>query len=78
MEEVVFMSNLIVVDRDKITAIADAIREKTESDLSYTIDEMPDTIRAIEGGSGDGGDVYIGNLIIGNAKNALPIDIIEN
>ena len=73
------MSNLIVVDRDKITAIADAIREKTESDLSYTIDDMPDAIRKSgEGGAGGGGDVYIGNLIIGNAKNALPIDIIEN
>ena len=46
------MSNLIVVDRDKITAIADAIREKTESDLSYTIDEMPDVIKNISGGSG--------------------------
>ena len=76
------MSNLIVVDRDKITAIADAIREKTESDLSYTIDEMPDAIRIIKGGGASGdGTIFVPELVIGDdsVRNGISLEItVEN
>lgn len=69
------MSNLIVVDRDKITAIADAIREKTESDLSYTIDEMPDVIKNINGGSGDE-IIFVRNVEIGQGvTNGFEVEV---
>lgn len=59
------MSNLIIVDRDKITAIADVIREKTESDLFYTIDEMPKVIQNIV--SGGSSDIFLPDLVIGES-----------
>lgn len=75
------MSNLIVVDRDKITAIADAIREKTESDLSYTIDEMPDTIRNITtSGDSEAEVIIIQSLEIGEGITRgfeVPVEVQE-
>ena len=72
------MSNLIVVDRDKITAIADAIREKTESDLSYKLDEMPDAIMNIGGGGSGDGTIFIPELVLGDGsvRNGLVMNII--
>lgn len=43
------MAKVLVTDT-KLTAIGDAIREKTGSSDKMTLDEMPDKIRAIEGG----------------------------
>lgn len=37
---------------DKLTAIADAIREKTETTELLTLDEMPDAIAGISGAVG--------------------------
>lgn len=63
----------------KLERIGEAIRDVLGTNIDYKLDDMPDAIRkAGEGGTGGGGDVYIGNLTIGNAKNALLIDIIEN
>lgn len=39
-----------IVSSDKLEAIADAIREKTQKEDTMTLDEMPDEIRSISGG----------------------------
>ena len=42
-----------IVSSDKLEAIADAIREKTNKEDTMTLDEMPDEIRSISGGGGE-------------------------
>ena len=37
---------------DKLTAIADAIREKTDTTALLTLDQMPDAISGISGAEG--------------------------
>lgn len=41
----------LIVSQDKITAVADAIREKTSTTDTMTLDEMPGKISSISGGS---------------------------
>ena len=55
------MSNdRIMVTKGKIDRIGDAIREKTGSSDTYTLDEMPEAIRAIQtGGGGVGAQVTV-------------------
>ena len=40
----------LIVSQDKITAVADAIREKTSTTDTMTLDEMPGKISSISGG----------------------------
>ena len=42
---------------NKLSAIGDAIREKTGKSELLTLDAMPDEIRGIETGGGGGGDI---------------------
>ena len=58
---------------DKLTAIADAIREKTDTTAQLTLDQMPSAIAGIKGGGiavhsgtqdpisdlGEDGDIYL-------------------
>ena len=43
----------VIVSKEKLIAIADAIREKTDTTDTYELDDMPDLIRNTSGG-GDG------------------------
>lgn len=47
---------------NKLTAIGDAIRNKTGSTNLLTLDEMPTAIESIEGGGGGGADIDESNL----------------
>ena len=48
---------------NKLTAIGNAIRAKNGETALYTLDEMPQKIAAIEGGSGGSGSGVIGQLV---------------
>lgn len=57
------MADKVIVSRDKLVAVADAVREKTGNTESLTLDEMPGAIAGIDGGGeGDG-------LVIDFSKN---------
>lgn len=47
------MADKVIVSREKLVAVADAVREKTGGTESLTLDEMPGTIVGIETGGGD-------------------------
>lgn len=54
------MASKVIVTKNKLNAIGDAIREKTGKTSTYTLDEMPVKIRAISGnGSGSGATITI-------------------
>ena len=48
-----------IVSSDKLSAIADAIRDKTGKNGLLTLDQMPDEIESISGGGGDTPDCGI-------------------
>lgn len=45
----------VVVSRNKLEAVAAAIKEKTGEEGGCSLNEMPDKIRSISGGGGGGG-----------------------
>lgn len=47
----------VVVTKEKLTAVADALRDKTEATEAYSLDEMPEVIQGIE--TGGGADIEI-------------------
>lgn len=47
------LDDKVIVTKDKITTIADTIREEGGTSDLMTLDEMPDNIRAISGGGGN-------------------------
>lgn len=47
------MADKVIVSREKLVAVADAVREKTGGSESLTLDEMPGAIAGIESGGGD-------------------------
>jgi hypothetical protein len=42
----------VVVTKEKLVAIGDALRDKTETTEAYSLDEMPEVIQGIEAGGG--------------------------
>ena len=42
----------LVISKEKVVAVADAVREKTGTSDGYSLDAMPDAIRGIQGGGG--------------------------
>lgn len=64
---------------DKLTAIANAIREKTGKTEKLSLDEMPTAIKSIQGASGDGKDTLI-DYLLGNPTRIISdeITIINN
>ena len=42
----------VVVTKEKLVAIGDALRDKTEATEAYSLDEMPEVIQGIETGGG--------------------------
>lgn len=46
------LDDKVIVTKDKITDVADAIRYKLGEDSLYTLDDMPGKVRSIEGGGG--------------------------
>jgi surface protein len=42
----------VVVTKEKLVAIGDALRDKTEATEAYSLDEMPEVIQGIETGEG--------------------------
>lgn len=63
------MSNKLLITKDKITAIADAIRNKLDVSTTYTLDEMPP---AIEGFKTDDGLDYVLQV---NGKEQTMLDL---
>ena len=59
------MDDKVIVTKDKITDIADTIRETGGTSARMTLDEMPDNIRAI----GEGGGNVVAPLFIKNGNN---------
>lgn len=59
------MDDKVIVTKDKITDIADTIRETGGTSSLMTLDEMPDNIRAI----GEGGGNVVAPLFIKNGNN---------
>ena len=53
----------VIVSRDKLVAVADAIRAKTETTKALTLDEMPQAIESIQGGGGGSGVDYVANAL---------------
>lgn len=58
---------------DKLTAIGDAIREKTETTELLTLDGMAAAIAGIEAGGGEGIDVMYGTVTI--TENTKTVEI---
>lgn len=70
----------VIVSNAAIAEIADAIREKTGENKVYTLEEMPDAIRSIEGG--DSGDAelwnrYNRNMLTTDDIHAILDDIVK-
>lgn len=59
------LDDKVIVTKDKITTIADTIRETGGTSARMTLDEMPDNIRAI----GEGGGNVVAPLFIKNGNN---------
>ena len=53
----------VIVSRDKLVAVADAIRTKGETNKALTLDEMPQAIESIQGGGGESGVDYVANAL---------------
>lgn len=73
-----------IIDGVQLTAIADAIREKTGESNTMTVNEMPDEISGISGGIADKGkilDITFPELTIAcngnNSDLAGPVIIID-
>lgn len=47
-----------LIDTDKLTAIANAIRSKNGTENTYAVDDMPTAIEAISGGGGGSWNIY--------------------
>lgn len=58
------LDDKVIVTKDKITDVADAIRYKLGESDTYTLDEMPSKVRSIEGGGGSS-DVLRVNFTMG-------------
>ena len=54
----------IIVSRNKLEAIVAALKEKTGEEDGYTLDQMPDAIRAISGGGGGYADGILTQVIV--------------
>lgn len=61
---------IVYVKEGDITSIADAIREKREETQEYTIEEMPEKIRNI-----DGAGLEIINRNINHESSEINIDL---
>lgn len=57
------MNKYVIYPQESIQAISDAIKEKRglEGRRDFTVDEMPDAIRAINSGNGNNDENIINN-----------------
>lgn len=64
------MASKVIVTKNKLNAIGDAIREKTGTEDKYFLNDMPDLIRNISGGGG-GNIVKIIPITLSIGENGL-------
>lgn len=67
----------VVVTKEKLVAIGDALRDKTEATEAYSLDEMPEVIQGIETGGADFTISDASYLFCGGAKLDI-MDILLN
>lgn len=64
-----------VITTSKLTAIADAIRTKTGSAASMTLDEMVTAIGSISGGGGGSSGIQTGKVTFASAAHTFTLQI---